>query len=263
MPCPDWKWVLSATWLYPCKIEWVSLTIHASGFLLQLQMVSKHDSSGGAHVHQTPSVWNSVPRQNPEGRRGKGIFSCYPPSGISSLSFDPHFYLLLGFFCLVFLHFLSCHYSASGPFSFFFFLFFPSSEISPTFFINIEYKLSLLCFQILSHQAPHLPFGTSSPLHSFPAAPLFCRHLRVQNTILPLSLTRLQLSRTNSPFLSVILPLSVLSNLPRKPLFENLFSLSFSPPSHCPDMCPSPSVCVCVRACVCVVCTDSWKRMYI
>ena len=44
-------------------------------------------------------------------------------------------------------------------------------------------NLSLLCFKIISH----LPFRTSSPLslHSFLAAPLFCRHPCVQNTILP------------------------------------------------------------------------------
>ena len=53
-------------------------------------------------------------------------------------------------------------------------------------------------------------------------APFFCRHPSVQNTILQnkvqwscsaLSLTRFQLSGTSSLFLSVILPLSVLSNL--------------------------------------------------
>ena len=51
---------------------------------------------------------------------------------------------------------------------------------------RIEYKLSLLCFKIISHQAPilDLPFRTSSPLHSLPAAPLFYGHLSVQNTIL-------------------------------------------------------------------------------
>ena len=64
----------------------------------------------------------------------------------------------------------------------------------------------------------------SSPLQSFPAASLFCRYPSFQNTILlnkfqwsPLSLTRLQLSGTSSLFLSVFLPLSVLSNLPWKP----------------------------------------------
>ena len=71
--------------------------------------------------------------------------------------------------------------------------------------------------------ANHLPFRTSSPLHSFPAAPLFCRYPSVQVTMHPseqipmvntFSLTRFRLSGTNSLFLSDILPLSVLLNLP-------------------------------------------------
>ena len=90
---------------------------------------------------------------------------------------------------------------------------------------RIEYKLSLLCFKISS--GSHLPFRTSSPLHSLPAAPFFYRHSSVQNTILPnkvlwsysaLSLTRIQLSGTNSLLLSAILPLSALLNLPWKHL---------------------------------------------
>ena len=46
---------------------------------------------------------------------------------------------------------------------------------------RIKYKLSLLCFKI-SSLSSHLPFRTS-PLHSFPAAQLFCRHPSVQNAI--------------------------------------------------------------------------------
>ena len=46
---------------------------------------------------------------------------------------------------------------------------------------RIEYKLSLLQDHFSS--GSHLPFWTSL-LHSFPAAPLFYRHLSVQNTIL-------------------------------------------------------------------------------
>ena len=117
---------------------------------------------------------------------------------------------------------------------------------------RIEYKFALLQDHFSS--GCHLPFRTSSPLHSLPTAPLFYRHPSVQNTILPnkvlwsaLSLTRLHLSGTNSLFLSVILPLSALLNLPWKPF-------SFWKPflqSHCPD---NPDmrlvcVCVCVRAC--------------
>ena len=38
-------------------------------------------------------------------------------------------------------------------------------------------------FAIISHQAPiYLSDLSSSPLHSFPAAPLFCRHLSAQKT---------------------------------------------------------------------------------
>ena len=66
----------------------------------------------------------------------------------------------------------------------------PDLPTSPLCFILFTgYLLSrgsntnLLCFKIISHQA--LPFRTSSPLHSFPAAPLFYRHPNVQNTILP------------------------------------------------------------------------------
>ena len=68
-----------------------------------------------------------------------------------------------------------------------------------------------------------------------------------------LSLTRLWLSGTNSLFLSAILPLSALLNLPWKPF-------SFYKPflqSHCPDMwlvcvCVCVCVCMCVFVCVCV-----------
>ena len=78
---------------------------------------------------------------------------------------------------------------------------------------RIEYKLSLLCFKKKFHQAP---IYLSELLHSFLAVPLFCRHPSVHNNILPsaLSLTRFQLSGTSSQFLSVILPLLALSNLP-------------------------------------------------
>ena len=62
--------------------------------------------------------------------------------------------------------------------------------------------------------ANHLPFRTSSPLHSFPAAPLFCRYPSVQVTMhlseqIPVvnafSLPRFRLSGTNSLFLSFYL----------------------------------------------------------
>ena len=40
---------------------------------------------------------------------------------------------------------------------------------------RIEYKLSLLCVKIIFSPGAHLPFRTSSPLHSCPAAQLFCK----------------------------------------------------------------------------------------
>ena len=72
-----------------------------------------------------------------------------------------------------------------------------------------------------------------------------------------LSHTRLQLCGTNFQFLPVILPLSVLSNLPwniwcKSFSFENLFLQS-----HCPEIWVCISVCVCVH----VACID-FENMY-
>ena len=89
---------------------------------------------------------------------------------------------------------------------------------------RIEYKSSLLCFKIISHQAP---IYLSELLHLY--APF--RQLRSSTdtrvfripsfqpspVVSALSLSRLQLSGTNSLFLSTILPLSALLNLPWKP----------------------------------------------
>ena len=47
---------------------------------------------------------------------------------------------------------------------------------------RIEYKLSLLCFKIISHQAS-IYLSELHLLHSLPAAPLLYRHPSVQNTI--------------------------------------------------------------------------------
>ena len=49
---------------------------------------------------------------------------------------------------------------------------------------RIEYKLSLLCFEIISAQAPVYLSDLLRLLRSFSAAPLFCRHVNVQNTSL-------------------------------------------------------------------------------
>ena len=43
-------------------------------------------------------------------------------------------------------------------------------------------RLTAFCYSTFTN---HPPFRTSSPLHSFPEAPLFCRHPNVQNTIPP------------------------------------------------------------------------------
>ena len=61
------------------------------------------------------------PSVHPEGRLG--MSDVHLLSGISGLSFDsPFLSPLLLFFCLVLLLFLSCHFSANGPFSWLFFL---------------------------------------------------------------------------------------------------------------------------------------------
>ena len=52
---------------------------------------------------------------SPEGSLGMSDVSFL--SGISGLSFDSPFLSPLLFFCLVLLLFLSCHFSANGPFS--------------------------------------------------------------------------------------------------------------------------------------------------
>ena len=119
------------------------------------------------------------------------------------------------------------------------------SLLSPSFYVSLFLFSVFLClspslwpFCLLSvclnlsplSLSPRSPYLSRSPLlvyvyvraNSFPASPLFYRHPSIQNTILPnkvllvsaLSLTRLQLSGTYSLFLSAILPLSPLLNLP-------------------------------------------------
>ena len=72
------------------------------------------------------------------------------------------------------------------------------------------------------------------------------------------SFTRLRLPGTNFLFLSVILPLPVLSNLLWKVFsFQKTFLQS-----HCPEVC----VCVCAHVCVCAcvyVCVESLLSKYI
>ena len=83
---------------------------------------------------------------------------------------------------------------------------------------RIKYKLFLLCFKVISHQAPvylsellHLP-GSSALLQT-PECSEY--HPSAQSPVVSaLFLTRLHLSGTNSLFLSAILPVSALLNLP-------------------------------------------------
>ena len=51
----------------------------------------------------------------------------------------------------------------------------------------VEHRLQVVFALLWDHFSsnPHLLFRTSSTLHSFPAAPLFCRHPSVLNTIHP------------------------------------------------------------------------------
>ena len=113
---------------------------------------------------------------------------------------------------------------------------------------RIEYKLSLLCFKIISHQAPiylsellHL-FTPSRQLRSSTDTRVFRIPFFEQSPVVSaLSLTRLQLSGTTSlPF--VRHSASVLQN---RSLFKTFF---FSPISLIYD---SVCVCVCVCACMC------------
>ena len=86
---------------------------------------------------------------------------------------------------------------------------------------RIEYKLTLLCFKIISHQVPiylsellHL-YTPSRQLRSSADTRVFRIPSSEQSPVVSaLSLTRLQLFGTNSLFLSAILPLSALLNLP-------------------------------------------------
>ena len=85
---------------------------------------------------------------------------------------------------------------------------------------RIEYKLSLLCFKITSHQAFHLSellhrYSPSRQLRSSTDTRVFrIPSFRTKSLVSALSLTRLQLSGTSSLFLSAILPLSARLNLP-------------------------------------------------
>ena len=95
---------------------------------------------------------------------------------------------------------------------------------------RMEYKLSLLCFKIIFHSPPStfqnsftftLLHGSSAHLQT-PECSEY--HPSEQSPVVSaLSLTRLQLSGTNSMFLSVILPLSVLLNLSNLSLLKESF----------------------------------------
>ena len=135
---------------------------------------------------------------------------------------------------------------------------------------RIEYKLSLLCFKIISHKAPSyfqnffaftlLP-GRSALLQT-PECSEY--HPSEQSPVVSaLSLTRLQLSGTNSLFLSTILPLSALLNLAWKPFsFLKTFS-SVSLPWYATGVCVCACMCVCVCVCVHVVCVEFWQYVLV
>ena len=104
-------------------------------------------------------------------------------------------------------------------------------------------------FTLLPGSSAHLQIPKCSEWHPSAHSPV----------VSILSHTRLQLCGTNFQFLSVILPLSVLSNLPwniwcKSFSFENLFLQS-----HCPEIWVCVSVCACV--CVHVACID-FENMY-
>ena len=120
----------------------------------------------------------------------------------------------------------------------------------------------------------HLPFRTSSPLHSFPAAPLFCRHASVQKIILPvvsaLSLNRLHYVEPTPCFCHSTSVSSFKSSFRNLSLFINLF---FSPIAliydcmYCPDI-YNRNGWLGVKhqvssMCMCVVCTEFRKYVHL
>ena len=118
--------------------------------------------------------------------------------------------------------------------------------------LRIEYKLSLLCFSLRSFLI-RLPSTfqnftftlppSSSTLLQTPECSEY-HPSKQSHVVSALSLTRIQLSGTNSLFLSTVLPLSALLNLPWKPFsFKYLF---FSLIALICDWC------VCAHTCLCV-----------
>ena len=78
-------------------------------------------------THASPYCQEVFPCRNVDWPREESLGM----SGISGLSFDSPFLSPLLFFCLVLLLFLSCHFSANGPFSWLF-----PPENSQIFFVN-------------------------------------------------------------------------------------------------------------------------------
>ena len=118
---------------------------------------------------------------------------------------------------------------------------------------RIDFKLALLCFKSLTGSAPtylsdlhlytpSLQLCSSADTWLF-RIPSFC----INQVVSALSLTKLQQHGTSFPLLSVTHPLSVPSDLPRKPFsFQKLFLQS-----PCPEEFVCVKVCVCVCMCVC------------
>ena len=162
------------------------------------------------------------------------------------------------FFCLVFLHFLSCHYSASGPFSFFFFFFLLQkflqhfSLISNTSCLCFAFKSFLIYLSELLHlYTPSRQLRSSADTWEF-RIPFFLFLLPDSSYLEP-----------TPCFCPSFYPcrffLIFLENLS---LFENLFSLSFSPPVPLPWYVPL-SFCVRVCACMCVRCMHWLLKTYV
>ena len=122
---------------------------------------------------------------------------------------------------------------------------------------RIKYKLSLLCFKIISHQASiyllELFTLTLLPGSSALLQTPKCSEYNPSEqspVVRALSLARLQLSGTNSLFMSTILLLSALLNLPWNLSLFSLVSLPWYATGVCVSMHMHANLCVRVHVCV-------------
>ena len=86
-------------------------------------------------------------------RRETGRGCHFPLSGISGLSFDSPFLSPLLSFSIVLLLFLSCHFSANGPFSWLF----PENSPANIFWLKVRLFGNVLFELLPSPPPPHLP----------------------------------------------------------------------------------------------------------